>query len=331
MASKTRPSRNKRTARGTDLDHVVRLEALRTWVVPTLAAALGFLTFVLYGVEVLPQPAAITTIGFLALIVLLFFGLRHYIGAHVPGREAALVAVFVALWSVAAAYPYYRTINPGTPVFAGELRRDSAPVTVPLRGASGRYGMFVDGHFVPAQGKESRTAAYRIAVGHDGQTDRIVEGEFRQEWGTQRVGSGRRSSLVPVLHQTTHALTTIDDPDGRDITLSLLDLSPVGGDSVSIRLYAGGLSNALLIIVSIAAVVAAISLDLLTAGTSEGLLTTLTLATLIGVAVFRASGTATPGIPQLIVAALAGTVGGALAGPLVWRLGRRVRAAVTSG
>ena len=331
MAPKARPSRTKRAARGTDLDALARLEALRTWIVPTIAAGLGFLTFVLYGVEVIPQPVAITVIGFLALLVLLFFGLRHYIGTRLTGREAALVALFIALWSVAAAYPYYRTINLGAPVFAADLRRGGAPVTVPLGGAAGRYGMFVDGHFVPAQGKESRTATYRIAVGHDGQTDRIVDGEFRQQWGTQRVGSGRRSSLVPVLHQTTHVLTTLDDPDGHDLTLALLELSPAAGDSVSVRLYAGGLPNALLVVLGIAAVVVAIGLDLLAAAaTSEGLLTTLTLATLTGVAAFRASATATPGIPQLIVAALAGTVGGAIAGPLVWRLGRRVRAAVTS-
>jgi hypothetical protein len=330
MASKTRPSRTKRAASGADLDHLMRLDALRTWVVPTVAAVLGFVTFILYGVEVLPQPAALTLLGLIALAVLLFFGLRHYIGAPITGREAALVALFIALFGVAAAYPYYRTINPGTPVFAGELRRGSPPVTVPLRGEAGRYGLFVDGHFIPVEGKVSRTATYRIAVGHDGQTDRVVDGEFRQEWGTQRVGAGRRSSLVPVLHQTTHVLTTLEDPDGRDLTLSLVELSPVVGDSVGVRLYAGGLSNLLLIILSIAAVGTAITLDLLAVGTSDGLLTTLTIATLIGVAVFRASVSAVPGIPQLIVAAIGGTVGGAITGPLAWRLGRRVRTAVSS-
>ena len=60
-------------------------------------------------------------------------------------------------------------------------------------------------------------------------------------------------------------------------------------------------------------------------GVGPGLLATLTVATLVSVVVFRGSAVAAPGFPQLIIAALVGTLVGALAATVLWRLTLPIR------
>jgi hypothetical protein len=197
---------------------------------------------------------------------------------------------------------------------------------VPLHDSPGHYSLFVEGHFLPAQGRENRTATYQIALGHDGSTDRLIAGTFTQEWGSQRVGSGRRSSMVPVMQERTLILDELDDPDGRDLTLQLKELSAGVRDSVTVRVYPPGIPKAVLIALGVLAVAAALGVDAWREkGSSEGLMGTLTVAALVAVALFRNSSTATPGFPQLIFGALVGAIGGALGGWALSRLAKPLR------
>jgi len=258
--------------------------------------------------------------------VVLFYGLRGFAEHPLTGPMAAVLIGFAILWSTTTFYPFYRAVNPGTPVFSTKLNRNAAPVTLPLQGKPGRYSVIVEGHFEPAPGRENRTAKYSIALGHDGGTDRVLEGTFNQEWGTQRVGAGRRSSLVPVMHQATQVLDEIDDPGGRDLTAKLTDLSPGVGDEVGVRLYAESVPKSVLIGLGVLAVAGALLLDAWRPkGSGEGLMSTLTIAALLAIVVFRGSAVAAPGFPQLAIAALVGTLAGALASSLLWRLTQPLR------
>ncbi len=308
------------------LTRLVVTDALRTWVIPTVAAAVGVVMYILYNIGLVEQAPAVTVTGTLVLATILFYGLRGFLEDELEGRRAALLIGFAVLWAAVAFYPFYRAVNPGPPVFSTELTREAGPVTVPLHGKAGHYSLLVEGHFLPAQGKENRAATYHIAVGHDTETDRVLEGTFRQEWGTQRVGSGRRSSLVPVMHQTTLAVDAIDDPDGRDLTLKLTDLSPGVRDAVTVRLYAEGVPKAVWMVLGALTLGAAVVVDTWRPkGSSDGLMGTLTVAALIGLVVFRTSTATAPGFPQLIIAALVGALGGAVGGTLLWRLTPPIR------
>jgi len=156
------------------LRRVLVADALRTWVVPTVALALGFVVFVLFNVELIAPRTAVTTAGMLALGVVFFYALRRFLAARPPIPIAGMLAAAVLLWSAAIMSPFYRDINPGTPIFTTELARGGAPVSVPLRGKPGRYQLVGEGHLLPAQGRENRSAAYHIAVGRDGQTERVI-------------------------------------------------------------------------------------------------------------------------------------------------------------
>lgn len=322
QATKARAKQGARKQRPTaPVTRMLVVDALRSWVMPTISVVIGGGVFVVYNIGLVETAPAVTIVGTLCLAVTLFFGLRSFTAHPINARLAAVLIAFVGLWGGAAFYPFYRALNPGAPMFTTELRRDGTPVTVPMQGRAGHYTMIVEGHFPPAQGRQNRSATYHIAVGHGGVTDQVVEGTFKEEWRSQRVGAGRRSSLVPVMSESIQALNPIDDPDGRDLTLKLTDLSADFRDTVTVKIYAGGISDPVLIGLGVLALAGAMLVDAWRPkGESEGLMGTLTAATLLGIATFRASSVTTPGFPQFMIAALVGTLVGALAGSVLWRL-----------
>ena len=326
-AARTRQARGARKpSQPAPLTRMVVLDALRTWVVPAVAAAVGFTVFIIYNVGFMQDGTAVTSIGIIALLTVLFFGLRSFFDEGLAESGPAILAGFAVLWSAAAIFPFYRAVNPGTPVFSSQLTRNGPAVTIPLSGQSGRYGIVVEGHFLPAEGRSNRTATYSIALGHDGRTDRVLQGTLSQTWGSQRIGAGRRSSLVPTMHQITQARETIENPDGRDLTLQLTELSPGVRDSLDIRVYAESVPQWALIVLAVLALAGAIVVDARRPkGKNEGLMTTLTLAAFISIAIFRVSTAVTPGFPQLAVATLMGTLAGALGGSLLGRLSHPLR------
>jgi hypothetical protein len=329
-ARSRRPRAARKPAQTAPLTQMVVIDALRSWVVPSVAAALVFVIFVTYNLDLVDAASAVTSVGIIALLTVLFFGLRSFLAQRLEGKVPLILAGFALLWCAAAMYPFYRTVNPGTPVFVTQLARNAAALTLPLRGQAGRYSVIVEGHFLPAEGRTNRTATYSIALGHEGTTQRVLQGTFSQTWGTQRIGAGRRSSLVPAMHQTTQVREIIENPEARDLTLQLTNLSPVEPpvvrDSLDIRVYAEDLPQWALIVLSVMAIAAAVVIDAWRPkGANEGLMTTLTVAAFVGIGVFRVSAPVNPGFPQLAVAALMGTLAGALGGSLLWRLGQPLR------
>lgn len=305
---------------------MVVLDALRTWVVPTVAVAAAFAIFVIYNVGLVEDAFAVTSVGIIALLTVLFFGLRSFLEDGLAESGPAILAGFAVLWSAAAIFPFYRTVNPGTPVFTAQLIHKGPAVTVPLGGQPGHYSLIIEGHFLPAEGRSNRTATYRIAVGHDGGTDRVLQGTLSQTWGSQRIGTGRRSSVVPTMHQITHVHEMLDNPEARDLTLQLTDLSPGVRDSLDVRVYAESVPQWALVALALLAVAGAIVVDARRAkSNSEGWMTTLTVAAFVSIAIFRVSAPVNPGFPQLAVAALMGTLAGALGGGVLWRLSQPLR------
>lgn len=322
QASKSRPksSSRRKPTQSAPLTQMLVLGALRTWVIPALAIVGGLAIFVIYNVGVIDEPPAVTIVGGLALLTVMFAGVRGFFEDHVSVAMIGVIAAFAVLFGASTFYPFYRTLNPGTPVFSTELKRGAA-TTLPLHGKPGHYSVVFEGYFLPVEGRQNRTAAYNITLGHEGTPDRVFSGAFSQEWRSQRIGAGRRSSIVPSLHQTTEAREIIDDPDGRDLTMTMTDLSQGVRDNVSVRLYADTVPQWALIALGVLTLAGALLVDSWRpGGTNEGLMGTLTAATLVSVVIFARSTVATPGFPQLIIAALVGTLVGAIAGSLLWRL-----------
>jgi len=186
--------------------------------------------------------------------------------------------------------------------------------------------LIVEGYFLPAEGRSDRVGTFSIALGHDGATDQVLQGTFTQQWLSQRIGAGRRSSYVPVMQQRTQVLEPVDDLDGHDLTLKLTDLSPDIRDAVGLRLYGETVPKTVWIGLGVLTLAGAVVIDGWRArGSSQGLLAALTAATLISVAIFRNFSVAVPGFPELILATVAGVFAGALGASLIWRLAQPLR------
>ncbi len=317
--ARTKHSPGRKPTQSAPLTQMLVVDALRTWVIPTLAAAIGLAIFVIYNVGVVDEATALTVIGGLALLVVLFAGLRGFFELHLNAVLISLLATFAVLFGVTTFYPFYRALNPGTPVFSATVKRGTT-VTLPLHDKPGHYSVVFEAHFVPVEGRQNRTAAFHATLAHDGVADRVFEGTFSQEWRSERVGAGRRSFVVPAAHENRQVREVIDDPEGRDLTLSLTDLSAEARDDVSVKVYAETMPQWLLIALGVLTLAGAVLIDSWRPkGANEGLMATLTAAALVSVPLFSHA-SATPGFPQLIIAVLVGGLVGALAGSLLWRL-----------
>jgi hypothetical protein len=315
----------RRSARSSQ-SRLVVLHALRTWVVPSVAIAVGCVVYFAHNLGLIEPLPAITTVGSLALLLTLFWGVRDFLDPDVGAMLRLAVVGFVGLWGIAIYLPFYLALNPGAAAFSAELRRSGPPVSVPLHDTPGRYNLVVESHFPGAERMHNRTGTYRITVARNGTTDRVAEGTFHQDWHNERVGAGRRSFLVPAMSETTRVLNVIDDPDGHDLTIQLTDLSGDVGDSVKVQLYPERVPNWALMVAGALTLLAAMVLDTYRPRTaSEGVLATATVAALVGVLTIRATATVTPGFPQLLIAVLIGAVGGTLAGTLLSRATRPLR------
>lgn len=295
------------------------LDASPVWLITTATVCVVGVIYVLYNVGVLEGHHAVTLAGLLTLLTLLFLGLRDFIEQVPAPSRIAMIAVFALFWGAVTAYPFYRAINLGAALFTSELKPSAPPITIPLHDKPGHYNVLFESAFLPAEGKLSRVATYQIALGHDGTTDRVLEGAFRQEWHTRRIGAGRRASMVPVMDESTLVADEIDDPDGRDLTMQLKELSPGTNGAVSVKVYDPGLPKSMLVALGVLAIAAALVVDAWRPKeTRENIMAMITVGVMAGIVVFRGAA-ASPGFPQLFIGFLAGGATGAMASaPLNW-------------
>ena len=208
QAARARKSAGKRP-QSARLTQMVVYDALRSWVIPTVAGVVVFVLYVLYSIELVDADVAVTVAGSLALLVLLFFGLRGFFEDRPDGRRLALLAGFAVLWCAVTFYPFYRAVNPGAPLFSAELKtqrparhHSAARQTRPLQPV--RSGP------LPTGARDGRTAPPRITSPSATTAARIGcwRAPFAKNGAASASGAGRRSSLVPVMHESSIACRT---------------------------------------------------------------------------------------------------------------------------
>lgn len=324
--TKTKPV-SRRARHETEIRRLVVLDALRGMAGPGLAAAAILILWVLFNAELMNVGPALTATGVLVLFIIAHFGVRDFLSEHTPMTVAAFVAAFACIWMIGMGWPLYATINPGLPLFAGELQPGAAPSTVPLRGDAGQYRVVVTGHLPAGSDRANHEGQYNLRVQDDAGLDRLVHGELSESWQRKRIG--RRGNLpVRVAHNV--AQHRIESDSGHDLSIRLLDLTGDAGRSLSVEVFKQAVSTVVLTTIGVVLTAGALVVDAWRADVAyEGLMTIQTVAVLAGLAAFRAFGSAHAGFGDLLINGLLGAVPGAGVGTLLWRVaGARVRKAL---
>ena len=314
---------SKRGQRESEIRRILVLDALRGNAAPGIAAAGVLLFWVLFNAELVNVGPALTVTSLLVLFILLHFGLRDFLDERTPARIAIAVGVFAFVWLIGLGWPLHATVTPPPPLFAGELRANGEATKVALDGDGGQYRVVVSGHMPATNDKGSHGGTYKMRLKDDGSLDEIVQGDFSETWRRQRIG--RKGGLpVRVIHNIAqHRITTA----GHDLNVSLVELTGDVGSSVSIEIFKQAVSTMLLTAIGVVLITGALVVDAWrTEVKHDGMMTTETVAALLGISAFRAFGAAHPGFGDLLINGMLGGLVGAGFGALLWWLtGARIR------
>ncbi len=320
-ASRTRPPAGTRPRAATpNLTALLVLDALRTWVIPTVAGVVIVAAAGLGATELMPESGALATAIGAAIVLLAYVGMRPLLAADVPRRDQLVGAGLALVWFIACYVPFYTRIFPGAPLVDG-VEISSAgtglPLRIPAAGAPA-VDVVVTGH-LPANptGGVAPPVHYRMDVENAAGTHETLEGQFEDSLKTQRLG--RRGTTT--VHQTHVAeLRVLGNPGRGDLTITHLTLDPATAPPVNVTAYAHPLPGWIVLTIGVLALLAAVvAFDRLGAvQETDGALTLATTAVIGAAVVFWTSNVVHPDFRTLVGSAIFGGPVGFAAGALVW-------------
>ncbi len=304
-----------------DIDRMLLAERLGGPILPGVLAALALLVWVLNGAGVIPADRSILWFGTCAMLGMLFFGLRGFLGERLAGAIPALLAAFGLAFLVATLFTLLRTVFPGMPVATADLVPKGAPLEVKGDGRPGRYRVVVEGHMPPTQGQASQGEHYEMSVARGGTTVETFGGDFMERWSERRLG---RRGTAPVRTVRDVDQHVVADPDGSGFQLSLQSLVPAEGRNVTVSVIPDDFPTWPLVGLGILLGAAALALDAWrTVDPGDAILSAFTFAGLLGIAAFRRFAPAHPGLPELIFNLVAGGIAGWALSSALWALLRK--------
>jgi len=288
---------SRRTKQAAKVRHLLVLDALRSSVVPTIAAGLILAVWVLLSVDLITSRLALSIAVALMLFIALHAGLSPFLDGGTTLGIAGAVIIFACAWSLIIFWPFHHTIDAPPPVFAGEIHAAKPPVMVPLHGEGGRYRIVIRGYFPPSSAQATRAAHYRLHVVDGAGLDLVLDGDFTDTWRQRRLGRRGRFPVHIVKDITQHK---IESASGQDLTLALTETS--GGMSNVVSVEISAVAFALPLFAALGAVLTAAALVIDTwrpIVPRNGIMTMETLAALFGGAAFGSFAGWRPGFVDL--------------------------------
>lgn len=221
--SPTRPRRpgaaaaESRAAQSPPIFRAMVVEALESWVVPTLSIAAAALFWLLSALDVCPEPVTVVGIAGSLLVLALFSSFRHHLFANEPLHRYSSLA-FCSIWGLLLFTTFYLCNFPGAPLAGGVLRRGGEAVVLP----PGSHAVIADGRFVGRQGEGNRLGRYRLEILPSEGSPKAIEGNFEDTFARQRLGR-RGTTVVEIQHTSQRHFVTLSYP--AKMTLSEIDPS----------------------------------------------------------------------------------------------------------
>ncbi len=284
-------------------------EALSGWVLPVAGIALVVAVGLLYLAGLASEEVTASLIVLSVSLGVALYLARPALDAGWDPATRAIAAAAALLTLVAAGLPAFRSVDPGSPLFAGELGSVDETIPVP-DGVSGPVRLLVSGR-LPERGDPSVTFTLTG-------TREPVEGRLERTFTSARVGRGGRTR---VAHDHTADFYAASIPAGT----RALRLDRVRGELGS-RLHVSAFPDPVPLpwgpwLLAVAALVVACAADA-RLGQRNHLAVGSGMAVAFGLLVtFNATPAAAvgPAVGGIILGALAGSLGAWLAGAVVRR------------
>lgn len=312
-------------------------DALLSWGIPLfLGVAIG--TVALLGaLNQISQTMGTTALGWLLLLLIVFFPLRTALTATVEPHLKVLTLGFGLAWVGITWAQLYFAVFVGQEIFAGALTADSVGISFSLGDQGTVYDLVVEGSFAAAIGEVGREAGYRLLLEKDGQRIEEFDGIFSEHWTRRRLGRRGRTTSHQ-LHN--HVLHRLRSPGEGMYQFKVVRVDPQLTPTLNIALYRDTYPEKTFWLLSALILIGAYIVEVLYAG-KEVPLVLLTVSALVFVLTLRNLGPPPHGYQNLIgavmIAAITGPLGGGIFRYVADFVSRRIRlsvrkaAAVSSG
>lgn len=283
-------------------------DALFSWGIPLLlVGAMGIIAF-LGGFDEIAQSTGIVALGWISLLILLFFLLQSALATG-DTRLRTWAFAFGLAWIAITWTQVYFTVFVGQQVFTGAVGMDGT-TALSLEAPGTVYDLVVEGNFITTPGGVGREAGYGLSLEQDGQPIQSFTGVLSEHWGRQRLGR-RGSASVRQLHN--HGLHRFQSPGEGTYQLKATRIDGQLTPTLTVTLYRDTYPQKTFWVLNLLLLVGAYLLEVLYLGKDAGFVLA-TAGALAFVLIFPHLGVPPHTYQNLIgavmIAALAGPLGG---------------------
>lgn len=326
VASRPRPPAGPKTRPGSPAVSVlIAFDAVRSWIIPGIAAGTLALCAGLTAAGLVPTPGGLAATVLAALALLLYIGLRPLLAGGKPRAGWPLAAALGLVWFVACYLPFHLRLFPGTPLIDAAhvtAAGGGLPLLIPAEG-HGTIDLLLEGQLPTSPAGSVATPVHFTLTLEDAQgAKQLVEGTFTDQLRNRRLG--RRGTAV--VHET-HAseLHVISNPARQTVRLTSIVLDPPSAPAITVTAFAHPLPQPIILGLAAAGLLAVVlAFDRLgPVPETDGSLTLATAGTLGTAAALWTSNAVHVELRTLIGSAILGGPLGFAAGAILWWIAKR--------
>lgn len=317
MVATGRPTRERHRQR---VNTLLVVEALTTWILPTISLVLLAGAIVLDALDVIADaPAALTAVFALLLLGAFMIVSPLLAGGRSAKVRPAILAGAALAWIALYAWPFALRLYPGNPLVIAPVASD--PGGKPLMVGPGRFDVVLDAHLPPSVDRQNRQLHYAITLTDGAGAPHHLEGDLGDRWQTRRLG---RRGTAPVHLEHLSTRYEVENPTGDILRLDHVAVAGVPNATLDAAVYRHRVPPvALLLVGGILLVAGALAFDLWLDPRRTPSAAFLTATATGTVLVFCSSAAGHAGLRQVFGAVIVGALAGVPATAFVAWLARR--------
>lgn len=230
----TASTRGKNVRSSTVLPMFAWQEVLFDWGIPSLLGGGIAVVALLSLLNEISPTTGVSALGFLLLLLIVFFPLKLALSGAVEPRVKAFILGFSLVWIGITCAQLYFAIFVGSLAGGGSVAVDGGAMTLPLGEQGTLYDLVVEGNFAAAAGDVGREASYVLSLEKDGKKIQEFTGVFSERSVRQRLGR-RGSTTSHQLHN--HVLHSFVSPGEGTYQVTAVRIDPQLTPTLMVSLF----------------------------------------------------------------------------------------------